>query len=96
MRMREYEYGVFRGKVCIVLMRYNEIISRERTMLNARRTAQPLLSVRAFTHSTGLPRGRAQPARATNGLGTRRNAQKRESRWVPRGLSTVRQEKFGS
>jgi hypothetical protein len=39
MRMHEDEYGVFRGKVCIVLMRYNEIISLERTMLNARRTA---------------------------------------------------------
>ena len=30
-----------------VLMRYNAIISRERIVLNARRTAQPLLSVPA-------------------------------------------------
>jgi hypothetical protein len=41
------EYGVFLGKVCIVLMRYKAIISRERIVLNARRTALPLLSVPA-------------------------------------------------
>src|SRR4051794_6705193 len=35
----EGEYGVFRGKLCIVLMRYNETISRERHQKNARRTA---------------------------------------------------------
>ena len=42
MRMRECEYGVFRGKVCVVLMRYNEIISRERHQQNACRTAASL------------------------------------------------------
>jgi hypothetical protein len=30
MRMRECEYGLFRGKVCVVLLRYNAIISREK------------------------------------------------------------------